>query len=175
MVQSETTTSKGLWAKGITWAAGLLLSGAGVVALVSHEGLEYKAYPDPGTGGAPWTICYGHTGPDVKPGMVVKQNMCDAWLGQDLRKAQNVVTSTVRVPLTQGEMDAYVSFVYNVGGANWRSSTLLKLLNQGKRKEACDQLPRWVYANKRELKGLKTRRYAERATCLSGGAYVHRP
>lgn len=157
------------------WVSGLLLSAAGLAAVVSHEGLSYRAYPDPATGGAPWTICYGHTGPEVRPGMVATQAQCDRWLAQDLKKAQDIVTSTSKVPLQQGELDAYTSFVFNVGGGNWRSSTLLKLLNQGKRKEACDQLPRWIYANKREMNGLKTRRYAERTTCLSGGAYVYRP
>lgn len=49
---------------------------------------------------------------------------------------------------------------------------MLRLLNQGKRKEACDQFPRWVYANKIKMEGLATRRYEERATCLKGGAYV---
>lgn len=157
------------------WVSGLLLSAAGLAAVVSHEGLSYPAYPDPATGGEPWTICYGHTGPEVKRGMVATQAQCDRWLAQDLKKAQDIVTSTVKVPLQQGELDAYTSFVFNVGGGNWRSSTLLRLLNQGKRQEACDQLPRWSYANKREMKGLKTRRYAERTMCLSGGAYVHRP
>lgn len=175
MVQQETSTSKGLWATGIKYAAGLLLSVAGIVAVSNHEGKKFAAYPDPATNGAPWTICYGHTGPEVKPGMVVSQKQCDEWLGKDLRKAQDIVTSTVRVPIQQGEMDAYTSFVFNVGGGNWRSSTMLRLLNQGKRKEACDQFPRWIYANKKEMNGLKKRRYDERALCLSGGAYVYRP
>lgn len=166
-----------LRARILKWVLGtvLLVSGAGVAGVAHHEALRLKAYPDPATGGAPWTICYGHTGPEVKPGMMVNPDQCDRWLAQDLLKAQRTITSTVKVPLTQGEMDAYVSFVFNVGGGNWRDSTLLILLNQGKRKEACDQLPRWVYANKKEMRGLKTRRYEERAVCLSGGAYVHRP
>lgn len=168
-------SNKGLWAKGIIAAGGLLLSAAGVVAVSNHEGLRYAAYPDPATGAAPWTICYGHTGPEVKPGMVVKQAQCDKWLAQDMRKAQDIVLSTVKVRIQQGELDAYVSFVYNVGGGNWRSSTMLRLLNQGKRKDACDQFPRWVYANKIKMEGLATRRYEERATCLKGGAYVNSP
>ncbi|ACE75768.1 P28 [Xanthomonas phage phiL7] len=167
--------SKSLWAKGIIAAGGLLLSAAGVVAVSNHEGLRYATYPDPATGGAPYTVCYGHTGPEVKPGMVVKQAQCDKWLAQDLRKAQGVVLSTARVRIQQGELDAYTSFVFNVGGGNWRSSTMLRLLNQGKRKEACDQFPRWVYANKIKMEGLATRRYEERATCLKGGAYVNSP
>lgn len=160
----------------LKWVVGtLLVSAGGVAAVAQHEALRFTAYPDPATGGKPWTICYGHTGPEVVPGLTVSKAQCEKWLAEDLMKAQRVVTSTVKVPLTQGEVDAYVSFVFNVGGGNWRSSTLLRLLNQGKRKEACDQLPRWIYADKRVLNGLKVRRYEERAVCLSGGAYVHRP
>lgn len=160
----------------VKWVGGVLLvSAAGVGGIAVHESLRFTSYPDPGTGGAPWTICWGHTGPEVKPGMTVSRTQCEQWLAADLKKAEGVLRSTVKVPLQQGEVDAYVSFIFNVGGGNWRSSTLLRLLNQGKRKEACDQLPRWIYANKRELNGLKKRRYEERAVCLSGGAYVYLP
>jgi lysozyme len=159
----------------LRWSSGILLSAAGISAIVSHEGLRYKAYPDPGTGGAPWTICYGHTGKDVFPGLEVNQAWCDRALAQDLMVAQKVITKTVQVPITQGELDAYASFIFNVGAARWRSSSMLRLLNEGKRREACDQFPLWVYANKLKLGGLVTRRYEERAKCLSGGAYVFRP
>lgn len=173
---SQTTTAGSDLKKRLTlWVSGLLLSAAGVTAVVTSEGLKYEAYPDPATGAAPWTICYGHTGPEVYRGLKVSHTQCEKWLAADLKIAQDIVTRSVRVPLQQGEVDAYTSFVFNVGGGNWRSSTLLRLLNQGKRKEACDQLPRWVYANKREMNGLKKRRYEERAICLSGGPYVYRP
>ncbi len=160
----------------LAWVAGgLMISAAGVGAIVGHESLRFTSYPDPGTGGAPWTICYGHTGPEVKPGMTVSRSQCERWLSEDLKKAESVIRATVKVPLQQGEVDAYTSFIFNVGGGNWRSSTLLKKLNAGDRKGACDQLPRWIYADKRVLNGLKKRRYDERAVCLSGGAYVYRP
>ncbi|RJF81642.1 hypothetical protein D3877_16060 [Azospirillum cavernae] len=43
-----------------------------VIDLVKDaEGLRLTAYPDPASGGAPWTIGYGHTGPEVRPGLVV--------------------------------------------------------------------------------------------------------
>lgn len=157
------------------WVAGLLISAAGLAAVVNSEGLRLEAYPDPATGGKPWTICYGHTGPEVKPGLQVTKDQCEKWLGEDLKKAQDVVTRTVKVPIQQGEMDAYTSFVFNVGEANWRSSTLLQLLNKNDRIAACNQLPRWIYADKKVLAGLRTRRYEERAMCLRGGVYVHNP
>ncbi|ABK00175.1 endolysin [Xanthomonas phage Xop411] len=170
---SESAKQQQDWAWKIIALGGLGLSAAGVVAISSHEGLRYAAYPDPATHAAPWTICYGHTGPEVKPGLVATQSQCDKWLAEDLRKAEQQVRSVVKVRITQGELDAYTSFVYNAGIGNFRSSTMLKLINQGKRKEACDQFPRWSYANKIKLEGLAKRRYEERAMCLKGGKYVN--
>ena len=151
-----------------------LVSAAGVAIIKSHEGLRYTAYPDPGTGAAPWTICYGHT-KGVRPGMTTTQAQCDQWLREDIAEAEKVVQATVRVQLTQGEYDSYVSFVFNAGANNWRNSTMLRLLNRGERVAACNQFPRWIYANKLELRGLKVRRYEEQHQCLSFGRMVYDP
>lgn len=149
-----------LAAGGVTY-----VSTTGIEHTAAQEGLRHKAYPDPATGGKPWTICYGHT-KGVKPGMVVSQDQCERWLAEDLYVAERVVQKHVRVPLNQGQYDALVSFVFNVGEGNFRSSTLLRLLNQKKYVEACSQFSRWVYANKRVMNGLKKRRYEEQAMCL---------
>ena len=151
-----------------------LLSVGGISLIKSHEGLRYTAYPDPGTGGVPWTICYGHT-KDVRPGQTATQAQCDRYLREDLAEAEYTLKGTTRVALTQGEYNAYVSFIFNAGASNWRSSSMLRLLNQGDRVAACNQFPRWVYANKRKLKGLVTRRYEEQALCLSFGRIVYDP
>lgn len=152
----------------------LLVSAGGIAMIKSHEGLRYTAYPDPGTGGVPWTICYGHT-KGVRPGQRATQAQCDQFLREDLAVAEAAVKSTVRVSLSQGELDAYVSFVFNAGASNWRSSTMLRLLNSSQRVAACNQFPRWVYANKRQLRGLVTRRYEEQALCLTFGKTVYDP
>ena len=62
------------------------LSQRGKELIKSFEGLELRAYPDPATGGAPWTAGYGHTGADVRPGMAVTQEMANAWLDSDVKK-----------------------------------------------------------------------------------------
>ncbi|MCQ7374286.1 glycoside hydrolase family protein, partial [Salmonella enterica] len=67
--------------------------------------------------------------------------------------------------LTRG---ALYSFVYNVGAGNFRTSTLLRKINQGDIKGACDQLRRWTYAGGKQWKGLMTRREVERDVCLWG-------
>ncbi|STU22813.1 Lysozyme [Klebsiella pneumoniae] len=60
------------------------------------------------------------------------------------------------------------SFAYNVGAGNFQTSTLLRKINQGDQKGACDQLRRWTYAKGKQWKGLVTRREIEREVCLWG-------
>lgn len=151
-----------------------VVSAGGVALIKQHEGVRYHAYPDPASGNDPWTICYGHTKGVVK-GMTANQETCDRWLKEDLAAAEAVVQLTVKVPLSQGEYDSYVSFVFNAGQGNWQSSTMLRKLNAGDRVGACNQFPRWIYADKRVFNGLKTRRYHEQQQCLSFGRTVYVP
>ena len=79
------------------------------------EGLRLTAYPDPATGGAPWTIGYGHTGPDVRPGLRITNAQAEQLLQADLDTAAAVVDRAVTVELTDRQRGALVSFVFNVG------------------------------------------------------------
>lgn len=165
---------------GIALAAALGVSAGGVALIKHHEGTVKRggvhvAYPDPGTNGVPWTACYGSTR-GVRRGMVFTDRECDDRLRADLTVAERDVQRCVRVPLSQPEYDAYVSFVFNVGGSAFCNSTLVRLLNQGFREQACRQLPRWVYAGKKRLPGLVTRRNAEMGMCLQFNKdYVYVP
>jgi lysozyme len=152
-----------------------LVSVGGYGVIKAHEGLRFTSYPDPATGGAPWTICYGHT-EGVTPGMTVSKAQCEQWLREDVAEAEAYLQSYVRVPLNQNEYDAYTSFIFNAGPQNFRTSTMLRLLNAGKRTEACNQFPRWKYANKKVLKGIVKRRYEEQTLCLTPAKeYVYVP
>lgn len=73
----------------------------------------------------------------------------------------------VTVPLTANQFSALASFVYNVGAERFRTSTLLKRVNQQRWLHAADQFPRWVYADGRVMPGLVKRRQAERDLFLS--------
>ncbi|UYA98829.1 endolysin [Xanthomonas phage vB_Xar_IVIA-DoCa7] len=165
----------GLKAKLAALAAASLLSMAGLLHIMDSEGLRLKAYADPATGGAPWTICWGHTGPEVYPGLVVTRDQCEVWLREDTLKAEAIVKKAIKRPIRQGEYDAMVSFTFNVGGGNLRSSTLLRKFNQGDRVGSCHQYPHWKYANKMILEGLVTRRFKERDMCLLKGPYIYDP
>lgn len=132
--------------------------------VASFEGLSTKAYLDPI--GIP-TICYGHTA-TAKIGQSKSPEECKAQLSKDLLIAIEDVESRVKVPLTVERRAALVSFVYNVGGTKFGSSTLLRKLNAGDTAGACAELSKWVYAGGIRLNGLVTRRAEERALCEVG-------
>lgn len=142
-------------------AAGVVASAVALVA--SWEGRSLVAYVDPV--GVP-TICDGYTH-GVKLSDVAAPERCDALTEQEVRKALAVVDRSVLQPLPDGVRVALVSFVYNVGPGAYGSSTLLRKLRAGDVAGACNQLPLWVYAGGKKLRGLERRREAERQICLS--------
>lgn len=137
-------------------------SQAGVDLIKEFEGFEARAYPDPGTGDEPWTIGYGHTG-DVRPGMVITPAQGETLLKRDLAKFEGVVNEAVTTPIDQHQFDALVSFAFNCGPANLRSSTLLKMVNARNFVGAKAQFGRWNRAAGRVMTGLTRRRKAEAA------------
>lgn len=136
---------------------------AGLDLTEAAEGLRLTAYPDPGTGGAPWTIGYGHTGPEVHPGMTITQEEAEAYLVSDLHYAEVMVKHLVEVPLTQGQYDALVDFTFNCGVGNLQQSTLLKLVNLGDMTRAVEEFKKWNKGGGRVLAGLTARRDKEAA------------
>lgn len=137
----------------------------GIALIKSAEGLRLKAYPDPGTGGLPWTIGYGSTS-GVTRNMVITEAQAEKMLAEDLVRFERIVERLVQVPLNQGQFDALVSFTYNVGEGNFTKSTLLRKLNAGDSAGAAEQFSRWVHAGGKVLPGLVKRRAAERAMFL---------
>lgn len=140
-------------------------SPAGLHLTESFEGLQLEAYQD---SVGVWTIGYGHTGPDVSRGMDITGEQAETLLAADVAWAEAVVNRAVKVPITQGQFDAMVDFVFNMGAANFVRSTLLRMLNAGDHSEAAEQLLRWNKAGGKVLEGLTRRRVAERAMFLAG-------
>ncbi|MBP0998461.1 lysozyme [Serratia fonticola] len=132
----------------------------------SFESLKLKAYPDPATGGKPWTIGWGHT-KGVKPGDKITQAQAEAFLSDDLAEFESAVNSAIKRPMTQSQFDAMVSLAFNIGGANFASSTLVKKFNVGDVAGSADEFPRWNRANGKVMNGLTRRRTAERELFLS--------
>jgi lysozyme len=134
----------------------------GVVTL--FEGYSSMPYVDPI--GVP-TVCYGHTGNDVRVGGRARNlQECRTLLNSDLQRSWDTVGQYVTIPLEPWTRAALASFVYNVGADNFMASTLLKLLNQGRVTDACNELLKWNRAGKLYLTGLTRRREAERRLCL---------
>ena len=144
-------------------------SDTGIALICAFEGLELAAYPDPGSGGEPWTIGYGHTR-GVKPGDTCTQEQATEWLREDLRFAEAAVDHLVKVALDQHQFDALVSFTFNVGQGAFGQSTMLRLLNAGDVAGAAKQFGRWNMAGSRVLPGLTRRRAAE-AKLFTTGQY----
>ena len=142
------------------------VSQRGIDLIKSFEGCKLTAYPDPGTGGAPWTIGWGTTR-GVRQGMTITQDEADLLLAEDVNTFAAAVNRLVKVPLNQNQFDALTSFAYNVGSSNLGSSTLLRLLNEGDYEGAAGQFGRWVKGGDGgTLPGLVRRRAAEKALFL---------
>lgn len=139
----------------------------GVELIKRFEGLVLEAYQD--IAGV-WTIGYGHTGPDVAPGMRISQNDAEELLRRDLKPREDAVDRLVNVSINQNEFDALVSFVYNVGIEGFRRSTARRRLNNKDRVGAAEALTWWNKATidgiLSVVTGLTRRRAAERALFL---------
>jgi len=103
----------------------------------------------------------------VRSGTKWTKEYCEMRLIEDLAEHSKAVKKYVQVPLSQGQFDALTSFVFNLGEGNFRSSSLLRLLNQGKYDDVPEQIMRWnkarVDGKLTPLKGLTRRRAAEAA------------
>lgn len=131
----------------------------GLALIRQAEGLRLRAYKCPA---GVWTIGFGTTA-GVKEGQVITKERAEELLRDDVKRFEDQVLRLVKVQLTQGQLDALVSFTYNLGAANLGNSTLLRLLNAGDYKGAAAQFDRWTKAGGKELPGLVKRRAAERA------------
>ncbi len=120
----------------------------------------FAAYPDPGSGGDPWTIGWGSTGADITPALIWTQDQCDARLTRDLRRyARDVATVIGDAPTTPGQFDALVSFHYNTGAI--AKATLTKLHRAGQFDGARAEFGKWINAGGRVMPGLVKRRAEE--------------
>jgi len=139
----------------------------GVALIKRWEGFKAEAYLCPA---GKWTIGYGHTA-TARKGMVVSEAKAEALLLQDLRVAESAVEHAVRVPLTDNQFAALVSWTFNVGVGAMRSSTLVRKLNADDYGAVPAQLARWNKVKGAVTPGLVNRRAAE-AGLWARGAFV---
>ena len=135
------------------------LSAEGMKLLMQSEGFRRRVYLD---AAGFKTVGYGHRvleGESFSDGVTEEQ--AAALLEHDVTLAEQAVARLVRVPLTQGQFDALVDFVFNLGAGRLAESTLLRQLNAGLYAQAAAQLVRWDRAGGTELAALKARRQRE--------------
>ena len=124
------------------------------------------------------TIGVGHTGSDVTKDMVITEKEAENLLKKDLKKFESKLNYSIEqdhVNLNQNQFDACISFIFNLGFSAFIFSTLYKKLKAGDFDGASDEFLKWVYITKNvngervkiRLKGLETRRNAERDLFLS--------
>ena len=131
---------------------------------VPSEGVELQVYLDPAS--LP-TVCVGRMDKKLRLGQTFTLDECMEMLAEDWKKHQDQLDKVVKVPYKSGwQQQALTDFTFNVGIGNVQSSTLIRLLNQGKHVEACQQLSRWVKAGGKTLAGLVKRRNKEMPYCL---------
>lgn len=129
------------------------ISVKGYTAIASFEGFRNKAYRCPS---GVLTIGYGHT-QGVKPDDTINYAQAAKLLHEDIDKAGAVVMKCGE--LTQGQYDALVSFVFNLGETNFNKSTLRKKVVANKLDQTIgDEFRRWVYSKGKKLDGLVKRR-----------------
>ncbi|WP_229407164.1 lysozyme [Methylobacillus flagellatus] len=156
-------------------ASGMRISLNGLAKIKQEEGLKLVRYDD-ATGqplargqkakGYP-TIGYGHKLGTFEDLWTITEAEATRLLVSDLVDAESAVNRLVKVPLTQNQYDALVSFVFNVGSGAFSRSTLLKLLNAGDYQGAANQFPAWRMSGGVVMAGLVKRRANERALFLA--------
>jgi lysozyme len=137
---------------------------AGIEMIKFFEGFRSAPYKCPA--GIP-TIGYGATFyPDGKKVTMADKAITEqegtALLQNMLVSFEKYVDSYCVDTITQNQFDALVSFAYNLGPANLKSSTLLKKVNANPEDETIHlEFMKWVKAGGKTLKGLVRRREAE--------------
>jgi lysozyme len=151
------------------------ISTRGLDLLTELEGLELRPYND--SGGA-CTVGVGHlihkgrcgTRPELEAPFTpsITREHALTLLQQDVRDAEEAINRFVSVPLRPFQFDALVCLVFNIGGAAFRRSTLLKRLNVGDYTGAAQQFSVWCFDNGKRVAGLAKRRARERALFEGG-------
>jgi len=135
----------------------------GLELIKKFEGCKLKSYLCPA--GVP-TIGYGHTY-GVKLDRTISVQEAEVLLDHDYQEAEDDVLEVITVPLTDNQLGALTSFVFNLGKGNFGSSTLLKKINKGDFTGAANEFDRWIFSKGVKLNGLIARRAAEKELFLA--------
>lgn len=133
--------------------------------IAKYEGCNLKAYKCPA---GIWTIGYGHTGDNVKEGVIISKGEADILLEKEVAKIRDQINCLLKVPLKENQIEALISLTYNVGMGAFKRSKLLKRINNSEDLELISK--EWIEFNKvngKTVKGLLKRRTEEILIFLS--------
>lgn len=134
-----------------------------VAIIREFEGLSLVAYPDPASGGDPWTIGFGATGRGIGPGVHWTLDQAEDRLDRDVQRFMTGVASKLHRHSNPNQLAAMTSLAFNIGLGAFGESTLLRKFNAGDIQGAAAEFDRWVFASGKKMRGLVRRRGAERA------------
>jgi lysozyme len=139
--------------------------GAAAVAVIgAFEGVRQTAYRD--VVGVP-TVCFGET-QGVKMGDRYTLDECKVMFRNSLEKYALPVERCIKRPMADSTYISFVSLSYNIGSGGFCNSSVARLYNMGRTREACDYMLRYNRAGRKVFPGLERRRQAERKLCLQG-------
>lgn len=141
------------------------MNAEGLALLKEFEGFRSEAYPDPATGGKPWTIGYGFTD-GVRPGDRMSRAQADQRLGYEIEKYETAVLNACTLVPNENQLAAMTCFAFNVGIAGFKKSSVLKAHNRGDFQSAARAFGLWNKAAGKVMAGLTRRRAAESALYL---------
>ena len=125
-----------------------------IESIKQFEGCKLTAYKCPAN---VWTIGYGHT-KNVTPGMKITQAEADNFIKSDILPIE-MFLNKLKINLKQGQYDALIDFMFNLGISKFTNSTLYKLIKAGSSdEEICNEFMKWVHVGKKTLPGLVKRR-----------------
>ena len=155
------------WSQGGKQPDAIYLAAAERI-IKTWEGCRLEAYPDPGSGGEPWTIGWGATnvnGAPVRRGDKISQPLADELLRAEIHHVAAELYKLIPAVKQYGanQQAALISWAYNVGLGAVAESTLRKRLLAGESAQVVvpQELPRWNKAGGKVMEGLRRRRAAE--------------
>lgn len=135
----------------------------GIELIKSFEACVLTAYQD---SIGVWTIGWGNTqyenGVSVKKGDKITQQRADELFKLILSRLESGTYALLKQKVNSNQFSALVSFAYNCGLKNLRSSTLLQKVNSNPSDPTIrNEFAKWDKAGGKVLRGLTRRRKAE--------------
>lgn len=143
----------------------------GIKRIINYESCRLKPYR---CSAGVWTDGVGNTF-DVNPNQPINEIHAAKDFVNNLKHFEKQIYRILPYDVSQPTWDALISFSYNIGMTQFKKSTLLKRIKQGRLFDACIEMRRWVYVKKKRNKGLVKRREEESFWCLVGIYYPKNP